>query len=56
MRATIDQVLTTLGDAGAPATWVFENHDVTRLPTRYGGGELGRFGTEPLRGVAAFRA
>ncbi len=42
MRATIDRVLTTLGDAGAPATWVFENHDVTRLPTRYGGGELGR--------------
>ena len=42
MRATIDRVLTTLGDVGAPATWVFENHDVTRLPTRYGGGELGR--------------
>ena len=42
MRATIDRVLTTLGAAGAPATWVFENHDVTRLPTRYGGGELGR--------------
>ena len=42
MRATIDRVLTALGPAGAPATWVFENHDVTRLPTRYGGGELGR--------------
>ena len=42
MRATIDRVLSTLGPAGAPATWVFENHDVTRLPTRYGGGELGR--------------
>jgi alpha-glucosidase len=42
MRGTIDRVLTTLGSVGAPATWVFENHDVTRLPTRYGGGELGR--------------
>jgi alpha-glucosidase len=42
MSDTIDRVLTTLGAAGAPATWVFENHDVTRLPTRYGGGELGR--------------
>ena len=42
MRATIDRVLTTLGAVGAPATWVFENHDLTRLPTRYGGGELGR--------------
>ena len=42
MRATIDRTLAALGAVGAPATWVFENHDVTRLPTRYGGGELGR--------------
>ena len=42
MRARIDRALTALGDVGAPATWVLENHDVTRLPTRYGGGELGR--------------
>jgi alpha-glucosidase len=41
MRATIDRTLVALGKVGAPATWVFENHDVTRLPTRYGGGELG---------------
>src|SRR5918995_1003284 len=41
MRDTIDRTLRALGSVGAPATWVFENHDVTRLPTRYGGGELG---------------
>jgi alpha-glucosidase len=42
LRGTIDRTLTALGKVGAPATWVFENHDVTRLPTRYGGGEVGR--------------
>jgi alpha-glucosidase len=42
MRRTIERTLNALGAVGAPATWVFENHDVTRLPTRYGGGEVGR--------------
>ncbi len=42
MRKTIDRALQALGAVGAPATWVFENHDVTRLPTRYGGGEAGQ--------------
>ena len=42
MRNTIDRTLTALGSVGAPAAWLFENHDVTRVPTRYGGGELGR--------------
>jgi alpha-glucosidase len=42
MRATIDRTLDALGAVGAPATWVFENHDVPRLPTRYGGGEVGQ--------------
>jgi alpha-glucosidase len=42
MRETIDRTLVGLGTVGAPATWVFENHDVTRVPTRYGGGEVGR--------------
>ena len=42
MRDTIERTLAALGAVGAPATWVFENHDVTRLPTRYGGGEVGR--------------
>ena len=41
MRETIDRTLRALGAVGAPATWVFENHDVPRLPTRYGGGEVG---------------
>jgi alpha-glucosidase len=40
-RAAIDTTLTTLGAVGAPATWVLSNHDVTRHPTRLGGGELG---------------
>ena len=42
MRETIDRTLDALGAVGTPATWVFENHDVNRLPTRYGGGEAGR--------------
>jgi alpha-glucosidase len=42
MRETIDRARFALDAVGAAATWVFENHDVTRLPTRYGGGEQGR--------------
>ena len=42
IRGAVDHSLAAFGAVGAPATWVFENHDVTRLPTRYGGGELGR--------------
>ena len=41
IRGTVERTLAALGAVGAPSTWVFENHDVTRLPTRYGGGELG---------------
>ena len=41
MRETIDRTLAALVKVAAPATWVFENHDVTRLPTRFGGGEDG---------------
>ena len=41
IRETIDATRTALGAVGAPSTWVFENHDVTRLPTRYGGGAQG---------------
>ena len=41
MRAAIDLTLRELGKVGAPATWVLSNHDVTRHPTRFGGGELG---------------
>ncbi len=41
MRAAVDATLAALADVGATATWVLENHDVTRLPTRYGGGRDG---------------
>ncbi len=41
MRETIDRTRVALDAVGAASTWVFENHDVTRLPTRYGGGEQG---------------
>jgi alpha-glucosidase len=42
MRGAIDRTRAALGPVGATATWVLENHDVLRLPTRYGGGEEGR--------------
>jgi alpha-glucosidase len=42
LRATIDLSRAALGDVGASPTWVLESHDVTRLATRYGGGEPGR--------------
>jgi alpha-glucosidase len=42
MRDTIDRTLAALRAVDAPSTWVFENHDVTRVATRYGGGEVGR--------------
>jgi alpha-glucosidase len=42
MRATIDRTLSAFDRVDATATWVLENHDVTRAPTRYGGGEEGR--------------
>ncbi|MBD0329227.1 MAG: alpha-amylase [Thermoleophilia bacterium] len=42
LRDAIERTLSALGAVGASATWVLENHDVGRLPTRYGGGEQGR--------------
>jgi len=36
MRDAIDSSRAALADVAAPPTWVLENHDVTRLPTRYG--------------------
>jgi len=41
IRAAIEETLAALGEVGATATWVFENHDVARLPTRYGGATEG---------------
>jgi alpha-glucosidase len=42
MRATIDRTRAAMAAVGAVPTWVLENHDVTRAPTRYGGGAEGR--------------
>jgi alpha-glucosidase len=42
LRGTIDHTRTALGAVGGTPSWVLENHDVPRLPTRYGGGEEGR--------------
>ena len=41
IRSAIDRTLDSLGAVGATPSWVLETHDVTRLPTRYGGGEEG---------------
>jgi alpha-glucosidase len=42
MRRTIDRTRMAMTAVGAVPTWVLENHDVTRAPTRYGSGEEGR--------------
>jgi alpha-glucosidase len=42
MRRTIDRTRSAMAAVGAVPTWVLENHDVPRLATRYGGGEVGR--------------
>ncbi|MDT0305815.1 glycoside hydrolase family 13 protein [Streptomyces sp. DSM 44917] len=36
LRAVIDRSVTSLGEVGAPSTWVLSNHDVPRHVTRYG--------------------
>ena len=41
IRESVDGTLAALGAVGAPATWILENHDVTRLVTRQGGGQRG---------------
>lgn len=41
LRSTIDDLLAASTAHGGPVTWVTENHDVVRSPTRYGGGARG---------------
>jgi len=41
IRGAVDRSRSALAEVGATPTWVLENHDVTRLPTRYGGGREG---------------
>ena len=41
IRRAIERTLDSLEAVGATASWVLETHDVTRLPTRYGGGSEG---------------
>jgi alpha-glucosidase len=41
LRSAVDRSLAAYGAVGAPSTWVLESHDVTRLPTRCGGGQEG---------------
>jgi alpha-glucosidase len=42
LRAAIDGTLAALEPVGATPTWVLENHDVMRLPSRYGSLERAR--------------
>ena len=44
LHDVIDRTLATLAEVGATATWVLENHDVQRLPTRYGSLRAARAG------------
>jgi alpha-glucosidase len=41
IRSAIERTTGSLGAVGATPTWVLESHDVTRLVTRYGGGDEG---------------
>ena len=44
LRDVVDRTLAALAEVGATATWVLENHDVPRLPTRYGSLRAARAG------------
>ena len=41
LRAAVDASLSAMAAVGAPTTWVLSNHDVPRVVTRYGGGQVG---------------
>ena len=40
-RAAATELLESAEATGSPVTWVVENHDVVRTPSRYGGGSRG---------------
>ena len=44
LRDVIERTLASLAEVGGTATWVLENHDVPRLPTRYGSLRAARAG------------
>jgi alpha-glucosidase len=41
LRDAVDRSLAAMTAAGAPASWVLSNHDVSRVVSRYGGGSEG---------------
>jgi alpha-glucosidase len=45
LRDAIDRCRAAMDEVGATSTWVLENHDVTRLPTRYGSAARARAAT-----------
>jgi len=44
IRRSVNEVLSTVGLVGAPATWVLSNHDSPRVVSRFGGGAEGSSG------------
>lgn len=42
VRRVVDETMDGLRQVGAPPTWALSNHDMPRVVTRMGGGELGR--------------
>ncbi|MFG2826146.1 alpha-amylase family glycosyl hydrolase [Streptomyces sp. NPDC048434] len=55
-RARIDAALKDIASTGAPVTWVLNNHDQQRTPTRYSRGALPGEQPDPERGAARARA
>ncbi|WP_455356664.1 glycoside hydrolase family 13 protein [Streptomyces sp. SYSU K217416] len=54
--ARIDAALKDIASTGAPVTWVLNNHDQQRTPTRYSRGVLPGGEPDPERGAARARA